>query len=180
MKVPDSRQRAVLFASSGVAALALVLFTVYLVHRMEREREIGDVRAVVEEGIAQFKAKQYEVSVETLAGIPGHLVVDWRIPYYRGSALVQLKDYRGGADLLEEALALNPAEENILFALGVAYYKLGNLALSKAHFAAVLELDPMHEEAKGLMDIMANLERYQIEHDGAQDAAEDSTAEVNH
>ena len=72
-----------------------------------------------------------------------------------GSALIKLKDYESGAMRLEEALALNNNEKNILFALGVVYYKLGNLSLSKAYFAAVLEIDPGHEEAKGLMDIMA-------------------------
>ena len=46
-----------------------------------------------------------------------------------------------------------------MFALGVAYFKLGNLALSKAYFAAVLQINPGNEEAKGLMDIMARLER---------------------
>jgi tetratricopeptide (TPR) repeat protein len=78
-----------------------------------------------------------------------------------GSALIKLKDYESGALRLEEALALNSSETNILFALGVVYYKLGNLSLSKAYFASVLELDPGHEEAKGLMDIMASLERTQ-------------------
>ena len=35
--------------------------------------------------------------------------------------------------------------------------------MSKAYFATLLEIDPSHEEAKGLMDIMARLERYQQE-----------------
>jgi tetratricopeptide (TPR) repeat protein len=174
MKVSDSRQRALLFASAGVAALALVLATVYLVHRMEREREIGDVRAVVAEGIAQFRAEQYELSLETLGSIPEHLVTDWHIPYYQGSALVQLKEYRKGADYLESALALNPNEENVLFALGVVYFKLGNLALSKAYFAAVLDVNPGHEEAKGLMDVMASLERQQPGYDGQAQQPPDS------
>ena len=38
---------------------------------------------------------------------------------------------------------------------------MGNLAMSKAYFAQVLEIDPTDEEARGLMDIMANLERMQ-------------------
>ena len=78
-----------------------------------------------------------------------------------GSALVQLKEFESAVRQLEKAHLLNSEEKNILFALGVTYYKLGNLSLSKAYFAAVLELDPGNEEAKGLMDIMANLERIQ-------------------
>ena len=70
-----------------------------------------------------------------------------------------LKNYPAAAPLLEEALALNPQETQILFELGVVYFKLGNLGLSKAYFEAVVEIDPTNEDARGLMDIMANLER---------------------
>ena len=72
-----------------------------------------------------------------------------------------LKDYESAAPILEQALQLNPQKTEILFELGVVYFKLGNLALSKAYFASVVEIDPSNEEAKGLMDIMANLERQQ-------------------
>ena len=56
---------------------------------------------------------------------------------------------------------MNPGEADIPFALGVAYFKLGNLALAKGYFASVVEIDPGHEEARGLVDAMANLERMQ-------------------
>ena len=46
-----------------------------------------------------------------------------------------------------------------MHALGVAYFKLGNLKLSKGYYASILEIDPGDEEARGLMDIMAKLER---------------------
>ena len=174
----DSRNRILLIAGAGVLAVALIAGANSF-YRMEQQQQLGDAHAVINEGIAQFRAEQYEQSVQTLGSIPDGLIEDWHVPYYLGSALIQLKDYEKGAVHLEEALALNPSDKNILFALGVAYYKLGNLSLSKAYFAAVIEIDPSHEEAKGLMDIMARLERYQTEGDGEQDTAEGVAADVN-
>ena len=81
--------------------------------------------------------------------------------YYTATAHTMLKDYESAAPLLEEALALAPQKTEILFELGVVYFKLGNLALSKAYFQAVVDLDPSNEEAIGLRDIMANLEKQQ-------------------
>lgn len=144
----------------GVAVIALaVVFGVVLPDRADEQRQLAETHAQIRDGIAQFRAEQYELSVQTLSSIPEERVDDWHIPYYLGSALIQLKDYENGAARLEEALVLNPQNENILFALGVAYFKQGKLDLSKAYFASVVEIDPNHEEAKGLMDIMAKLER---------------------
>ncbi len=78
-----------------------------------------------------------------------------------GIGQFQQKDYEAAIGLLEEALLLNPGHTRIMHALGVAHFKMGNLAMSKAYFAQVLEIDPTDEEARGLMDIMANLERMQ-------------------
>ena len=61
--------------------------------------------------------------------------------------------------LLEQALALNTQDTGILYALGVVYYKLGNLKLSKSYFASVLEINPEDQHAKGLMDIVTKLQR---------------------
>ena len=152
--------RNLLVASIGLVLVAVVVAANY-VYRIEQQRQVGDVHLLVDEGIAQFRAEQYELSLQTLGSIPEDSVEDWHIPYYMGTALIKLKDYQPAAVQLEKALVLNGKEKNILFALGVVYYKLGKLSLSKAYFALVLEIDPGHEEAKGLMDIMANLERIQ-------------------
>ena len=175
----EIRRRAMLAVGVGVIVVA-VIFAASSFYSVEQQRQFGDVHAVINEGIAQFRAEQYELSAQTLGSIPDDLVEDWHVPYYLGSALIQLKDYETGAARLEEAMALNPNDENVLFALGVAYYKLGNLSLSKAYFASVLQIDPGHEEAKGLMDIMASLERNQTEVNGEQDTAEDVAADDNH
>lgn len=154
----DNRNRALLVVGVVVLVLAVV-FGVVLPDRADEQRQLAETHAQIRKGIAQFRTEQYELSAQTLGNIPEERVDDWHVPYYLGSALVQLKDYENGAARLEEALALNPQNENILFALGVAYFKLGNLGLSKAYFASVIEINPGNEEARGLMDIMAKLER---------------------
>jgi len=110
-------------------------------------------------GIALFRENKYSESLEVLESIPNGAIEDWHLPYYTATAMVMLKDYESAVPKLEEALALNPQETVILFELGVVYFKLGKLGLSKGYFASVVEIDPTNEEARGLMDIMANLER---------------------
>ena len=157
-----------LLLMAGVAVVAALVFTAYQERVHRDEQEIAS-SAALEKGMSQFRDEQYKAALETLNGIQGTYVNDWRIPYYAGSSLIKLKDYQGAAPRLERARELNPQEENVLFALGVVYYKLGNLSLSRGYFAAVLEINPGHEEARGLMDIMAGLERYNRKDDVGKD-----------
>lgn len=156
-------------------ALVLALVTGGLFHLYNTKQEETRQQATIslDQGIALFRENKYTESLELLQGIPDGLIDDWHLPYYTATALVMLKDYQPAALLLEEALVLNPQETAILFELGVVYFKLGNLGLSKGYFASVIEIDPGNEEAKGLMDIMAKLERNQP---GAnqQDTVEDN------
>ena len=156
-------------------ALVLALVTGGLFHLYNTKQEETRQQATIslDQGIALFRENKYIESLELLQGIPDGVIDDWHLPYYTATALVMLKDYQPAALLLEEALVLNPQETAILFELGVVYFKLGNLGLSKGYFASVIEIDPGNEEAKGLMDIMAKLERNQP---GAnqQDTVEDN------
>lgn len=165
---PKGRNGTLLGIFIGLLVVALIIGASYM-YRVEQRSQFADVNSLMAQGIAHFRAENYELSVQTLGSIPRELVDDWHIPYYLGSALIQLKDYEKGAARLEEALVLNPSDKNILFALGVAYFKLGNLSLSKAYFSSVLEVDPGNEEAKGLMDIMARLERRSVAESGAEE-----------
>lgn len=144
----------------GLVLVAAVVASGY-VYRVQQHRETIERQALASEGIAQFRNEQYEKSLQTLRRIPEDSNKDWRVPYYIGSALIQLKQYELAVVQLEKAHSLNTNDQNIPFALGVTYYKLGNLSLSKAYFSTVLKIDPTNDEAKGLMDIMANLERNQ-------------------
>jgi Flp pilus assembly protein TadD len=116
---------------------------------------------LLESGIALFRENKYQESFEVLRGIAPGSPQEWRAKYYQGSALIMLKNHESAVVYLEQAFALNDRETRIMHALGVAYYKLGNLKMSKGYFAALLEVDPNNEEAQGLMDIMTRLERQQ-------------------
>jgi len=146
----------------GAVALILVVIAVSAIYayRVNQEKQ-ANALLLMGQGITQFKQKKYETALETLRSISPDVVEDWRLPYYTGTTLIKLKDYESAAVSLEQALIMNSEEKDIPFALGVVYFKLGNLSLSKSYFHSVLELDPAHEEAKGLMDIMAKLERQQ-------------------
>jgi tetratricopeptide (TPR) repeat protein len=122
----------------------------------------GDKRQAqetLESGISLFNQKQYVEALSALEQVPAGSPQEARAFYYRGSAQIMLKDYESAVRELEQALALEPGDAGTLYGLGVAYFKLGNLKLSKSYFAAVLEINPNDEQARGLMDIMAKLER---------------------
>lgn len=124
-------------------------------------------QAALDAGISRFREGAYEQALGELSSVPSAHPQGWRARYYEGSAQIMLRDYEAGVRLLEEALELNPRSTRVMHALGVAHFKRGDLAMAKAYFAQVLEVDPMDEEAKGLMDTMAELERLQ----GQQPAA---------
>jgi tetratricopeptide (TPR) repeat protein len=146
-----------------IVALLLALATGGFFHLYNTQQEETKQQAItsLDQGIALFQEEKYAESLEILQGIPDGVVRDWHLPYYTATSHVMLKDYESAAPILEKALELNPQETKIMFELGVVYFKLGNLALSKGYFGSVIALDPSNEEAKGLMDIMANLERIQ-------------------
>lgn len=110
-------------------------------------------------GKSQFQAKEYDAAIETLAAVPVGSDQEQRALYYRGSAFMMLEDFEAAISHFEQSLALNNRDTGVLYGLGVAYYKLGELKLARGYFAAVLEINPNDADAKGLMDIMANLER---------------------
>jgi tetratricopeptide (TPR) repeat protein len=146
-----------------IVALLLALATGGFLHlyNTQQEETTQQANASLDQGIALFREEKYAESLEILQSIPDGVLQDWHLPYYTATAYVMLKDYESAAPILVKALELNPQETKIMFELGVVYYKLGNLALSKGYFSSVVALDPSNEEARGLMDIMANLERQQ-------------------
>jgi len=147
---------------AGLLALAAAGF--FQLYNTWQEETRQQAIASLDQGIALFREKKYTESLEVLQGIPDGVIQDWHLPYYTASAMVMLKDYESAPAELEKALALNPQETLILFELGVVYFKLDKISLSKGYFASVVELDPGNEEARGLMDIMANLERQQSDY----------------
>ena len=148
--------------SLGVVAVAAVLLgggAWLLLAKQGPVAPDADAAAMLAAGISQFEAKQYEEVVATLAAVPAGSDEEQQALYYRGSAYMMLKDYGAAIENFERSLALNNRDTGVLYGLGVAYYKLGELQLARGYFAAVLEINPNDADAKGLMDIMANLER---------------------
>lgn len=144
-----------------ITALAIVALAGWFFSQESSRPQIVQEAVSIDSGVALFKQKKYSEAIEIFETVqPGH-PQEWYSLYFLGSSYIMLKDYPAAAEHLELALSLNPTETQIMHALGVTYFKLGNLKLSKAYFASVLEIDPTDEEARGLMDIMANLERQQ-------------------
>jgi tetratricopeptide (TPR) repeat protein len=156
--IPAAMKRSTIILA-GLFVLGVVAAAGYVGTRpgnTQAEQRAGQLLA---DGIERFEAKDHQGAIAILAQVPSETPQGAQARYYEGSAYLMLKDYESAAAKLEEARALKPDDMGTLYALGVVYYKLGNLALAKAYFAAVLEINPNDEQAKGLMDIMAKLER---------------------
>jgi tetratricopeptide (TPR) repeat protein len=124
-------------------------------------------------GIELFEKREYEEALVDLAKVPAGSPQKTQALYYEGSSYMMLKDYESAIGSLEQALATNNQDTGVLYALGVAYFKLGNLKLAKGYFSSVLEINPNDEQAKGLMDIMAKLERNSVAEADEEASTED-------
>jgi Flp pilus assembly protein TadD len=151
-------RRSILIAVCVIVLITSAAFGWWYTDQLKSERRVQQDSALVS-GIEAFKAQDFSAALSELRRVPSNHPEGSRARYFEGSAQIMLKNYDRAVPLLEEALALDPTHTRTMHALGVAYFKLGNLAMSKAYFAKVLEIDPGDEEARGLMDIMANLER---------------------
>lgn len=160
-----------IFTGTGLALLLAAAGWFW--HAGNNSSSATESNALLQQGIVLFEQGQYSEVLAVLQKIPADEAGDWRVPYYIGSAYMMLKDYPLAAASLERALTLNPRESGVLYALGVSYYKLGQLGLAKAYFSAVLEINPQDQHARGLMDIMANLEQEQARSGSEESAGQD-------
>ena len=140
-----------------LAAAAVLSINVY---KSSQQKKLAQEQFVLNKGMNLYRQGQYEEALQTLQST-SDTSRNWEIQYYKGAASVRLKDYPAAATYLDRAHSLNTSDTQTLYLLGVVYYKLGKLKLSEAYFAATLELDPTHEEAKGLMGVMSDLQKYQ-------------------
>lgn len=154
-------KKTILLAMLGIATA--VGGGLYYQQQSEQEQLATRAQHILARGIALYEEDRYDEALQMLETMPAQAPPDWHFPYYKGMVLVQLKDYERAAGHLEESIVLDSTQIAPLFALGVTYFKLGKLGLSKSYFAAVLKIDPENEEARGLMDTMASLERMQVE-----------------
>ena len=144
------------------ALLVLSALLWFLVLQPEREVVTYPPAELLADGVGHYERQEYDLALEVLKQVPEGSVEKARALYYAGSSYVMLKDYESATVPLEQGLALNPRDTGTLYALGVAYFKLGNLSLAKGYFAALVEINPNDEQAKGLYDTMARLERQSV------------------
>ena len=160
-----NRQKIILATSVGAIAIAYWL----LVQQPARQAEAARAdQALLASGMQLYRDQRYEEAVAVFKRIHGESGRAAKARYYQGSALIMLQDYEAGAEQLEQSLSLDGSNAETRFALGVVYYKMGNLQLARGYFASVLQIEPQNdqdrariEEAAGLMDIMARFERQQ-------------------
>jgi tetratricopeptide (TPR) repeat protein len=166
--------------SAGAVVILLGALWIYSA-QTNQEMQSAQGEQALAQGISLFDDKQYPEALEALQRVPQGSSYEAKARYYRGVTQMMLKDFEAAASQLEGALELQGQDPATLFALGVSYFKLGNLKLARGYFAAVLEIPAtspkqteLMEEAKGLMDIMAQLERQQPGADSTgQSAASD-------
>jgi tetratricopeptide (TPR) repeat protein len=150
----------IMVAGFGVVLSLLVAIAVNMYQSEQRDKAQQN-HLILDEGIALYEQGKYSEALHKLETIEFEVTQDWQVPYYKGAASVRLKDYPAAATYLEQAISLNSSNTQTLYLLGVVYFKLGNLKLSEGYFTATLELDPTHDEARGLMGVMSDLQKRQ-------------------
>jgi Flp pilus assembly protein TadD len=149
------------FITLGILLIiALGTATWYQVRPADAGADAED-RIRYEKGLKYFQMERYAEALSEFNAIKHADDTNWKLLYYRGSTLIKLGEFEEATHDLEHAFSINPDESTIPFATGVAYYKLGELGLAKGYFSATLKIDPSNEDARGLMDIMTDLERQQ-------------------
>jgi len=149
----------IILISGAGALLILSLALWFLILQPNQQKEAKQAEELLALGIKLFNEKKFNETLDTLARIPSGTAEEAKVRYYQGSTFMMLKDYESTVEYLGQAHRLNSQDTKILYALGIAYYKLGKLKLAKGYFASVLEINPQDEQARGLYDIMAKLER---------------------
>ena len=150
----------IMIAGFGIV-LALVVAIAVNFYQADQRQKAQQNHLILDQGIALYDQGKYSEALHKLETIAPDEPQDWQVSYYKGAASVRLKDYPSAATYLEQAKSLNSSDTQTLYLLGVVYFKLGNLKLAEGYFAATLELDPTHDEAKGLMGVMSNLQKRQ-------------------
>lgn len=150
----------IMFAGFSICLVLLFAIAVNS-YQSDQQEKAQQNHLILDQGIALYDQGKYPEALSKLQTIADADIQDWQVSYYKGAAAVRLKDYPSAATYLEHANSLNSSETQTLYLLGVVYFKLGNLKLSEGYFTATLELDPSHEEARGLMGVMSNLQKKQ-------------------
>jgi tetratricopeptide (TPR) repeat protein len=166
----------------ATGALALVLVTVTWLFLSRSGPQIDEQQAeqALRSGIDLFGQRDYEAAIESLGRVPEGSQFESTAKYYEGSSQLMMRNVDAAIDILQQAHLLAPEDPHILYALGVASFRTGNMKLAKGYFTSVLNIPPvdendreMHKQAKGLMDTLAVMERRQAEQGEGQPSSAD-------
>jgi tetratricopeptide (TPR) repeat protein len=142
------------------AALAISVVVWILVAQSQRQVDETQAESALSAGIELFQKNRFSEAIELLQAVPAGSAKESLARYYEGSAYMMLGDTDKAIEKLQLAQARTPLDPRVLFALGVASY----------NFSSVLEINPMDdrerelwEQARGLVDIMASVERRQAD-----------------
>jgi TolA-binding protein len=157
-----------LLAWGALLALAAV-FWIAVSPSLQRVDE-NQARQALTAGIDLFDQKKFAEAIDALSSVPPGSDYAARARYYEGASYIEIRDFDSAVETLQQALERTPKDPGILFALGVASYKNGKINLAKAYFSSVVDIEPMddrqrelREQARGLVDVMASVERMEGE-----------------
>ena len=156
--------------AAGALAVALVAGWWLFLNRTGLQVDEQQAETALRSGIDLFGQRDYEAAIESLGRVPEGSKFESAAKYYEGSAQLMLRNLDAAIDILQQAHLLAPENPHILYALGVASFRIGNMKLAKGYFTSVLNIPPvddndreLHKQAKGLMDTLATMERRQAE-----------------
>lgn len=164
----------------ATGALALLAVTVSWLFLSRAGLSIDEQQAeeALRSGIELFGQRDYQAAIESLGEVPEGSQFESTAKYYEGSAQLMLRNLDAAIDILQQAHLLAPEDPHILYALGVASFRIGNMRLAKGYFTSVLNIPPvdendreLHKQAKGLMDTLAIMERRQAEEGEGQSSS---------
>lgn len=73
---------------------------------------------------------------------------DFKLQWKKGTDFYLQKQYDSAAFYFESVAAVNPANAEIYYNLGNAYYRLNKIALAAVNYERALHIDPGYKEAK--------------------------------
>lgn len=153
-----SRIRKLVFYTGFITIAALTV--VWLAEtELSRRDNLKIAQVHLQQGIRLHQQKAYLPAKKMLIQATRANPEAWQAFFYLGAGNFELKRYAAAIPFLERALSLAPAEQKIYKMLGVVYYKLGKLDMARGYFTAYFELDPDNIDARGMIDMMAKLQR---------------------
>lgn len=156
-KVTSKFRILVVSTSIVITVTVLIAWFIEVQNRHRDNQQFAQVH--LQRGIQLHAQKKYLPAKRMLIAALRANPEAWEAAFYLGAGNFELKRYQAAIPFLERALALAPEEQKIYKMMGVIYYKLGQLDMSRGYFTAYRELDPNNMDARGMVEMTAKLQR---------------------